>query len=100
MPYEYADGEYVEIGEDDTVLSPRALEALEGPQAQAGEAMAASLRGDGLAVLLISSEIEEIVRNCARVLVLRERSLAGEVAAADLTPARLMRIMAGGSSHE
>lgn len=28
MPYEYADGEYVEIGEDDTVLSPRALEAL------------------------------------------------------------------------
>jgi len=28
MGYEYADGEYVEIGDDDTVLSPRALEAL------------------------------------------------------------------------
>jgi simple sugar transport system ATP-binding protein len=64
------------------------------------EQLIARLRGDGLAVLLISSEIEEIVRNCARVLVLRERSLAGEVAAADLTPARLMRIMAGGSNHE
>ncbi len=58
------------------------------------EQLIAGLRADGLAVLLISSEIEEIVRNCTRVLVLRERRLAGEVPAAELTPERLMRMMA------
>ena len=59
------------------------------------EQLIARLRADGLAVLLISSEIEEIVRNCSRVLVLRERRLAGEVPASELTPERLMREMAG-----
>ena len=29
MAYEYHDGEYVEIGEEDTALSPRAAEALD-----------------------------------------------------------------------
>ena len=63
------------------------------------EQLIAKLRADGLAVLLISSEIEEIVRNCSRVVVLRERRLEGEIALADLTPERLMRVMAGGH-HE
>jgi galactofuranose transport system ATP-binding protein len=58
------------------------------------EQLIGKLRGQGLAVLLISSEIEEIVRNCSRVLVLRERRLVGEVRAADLTPERLMHVMA------
>jgi monosaccharide-transporting ATPase len=62
------------------------------------EQLIAQLRADGLAVLLISSEIEEIVRTCSRVLVLRERRLAGEVPASGLTPARLMQVMAG--THE
>ncbi|HUR59788.1 MAG TPA: sugar ABC transporter ATP-binding protein [Opitutaceae bacterium] len=59
------------------------------------EQLVAKLRADGLAVLLISSEIEEIVRTCARVLVLRERRMAGEVSAPDLTPEKLMQAMAG-----
>jgi simple sugar transport system ATP-binding protein len=59
------------------------------------EQLIAKLRADGLAVLLISSEIEELVRNCGRVLVLRERKLAGEVPGAALTPERLMHLMAG-----
>jgi galactofuranose transport system ATP-binding protein len=62
------------------------------------EQLITKLRADGLAVLLISSEIEEIVRNCARVLVLRERRLAGETGADGLTPERLMKLMAG--THE
>jgi galactofuranose transport system ATP-binding protein len=62
------------------------------------EQLITKLRTDGLSVLLISSEIEEIVRNCARVLVLRERRPAGEVSGAELTPERLMHVMAGGSS--
>jgi simple sugar transport system ATP-binding protein len=63
------------------------------------EALIASLRADGLSVLLISSELEEIIRNCARVLVLRERRMAGEVGAGpELTTEGLMRRMAG--THE
>jgi monosaccharide-transporting ATPase len=59
------------------------------------EQLIAKLRADGLAVLFISSEIDEVVRNCSRVLVLRERRLTGEVAGADLTSERLMQMMAG-----
>jgi galactofuranose transport system ATP-binding protein len=62
------------------------------------EQLIGKLRAEGLAVLLISSEIEEIVRNCSRVLVLRERRHAGEIPAAELSPGRLMNAMAG--THE
>ncbi len=56
------------------------------------------LRADGIAVLLISSEIEEIVRNSTRVVVLRERRKTCEIVGDDIDPSRLMRAMAGG--HE
>ena len=59
------------------------------------EQLIAQLRDDGLAVLFISSEIEEVVRNCGRAIVLRERRQAGEVAGADLNGGTLMRLMAG-----
>ncbi len=62
------------------------------------EQLVAKLSGEGLAVLFISSEIEEVVRNCSRVLVLRERRLAGEATGADLSVEHLMRLMAG--THE
>ncbi len=62
------------------------------------EQLIAKLRADGLAVLFISSEIDEVVRNCSRVLVLRERRLTGEIAGAEITSERLMHLMAG--THE
>ena len=62
------------------------------------EQLIAKLRADGLAVLFISSEIDEVVRNCSRVLVLRERKLTGELVGAALTSERLMHMMAG--THE
>ncbi len=62
------------------------------------EQLIAKLRDDGLAVLFISSEIDEVVRNCSRVLVLRERKLAGEVIGAELSTEHLMQLMAG--AHE
>ncbi len=62
------------------------------------EQLIAKLRDDGMAVLFISSEIDEMVRNCSRVLVLRERRLTGEVAGDQLNSERLMRLMAG--THE
>ena len=60
------------------------------------EQLIAKLRAEGVAVLFISSEIEEIVRNSSRVVVLRERRHAGEFAGADITTPRLMQAMAGG----
>jgi simple sugar transport system ATP-binding protein len=62
------------------------------------EQLVARLRDDGLAVLFISSEIDEVVRNCSRVLVLRERRTAGEVSGAGLNSENLMHLMAG--THE
>jgi len=62
------------------------------------EQLIARLRADGLAVLFISSEIDEVVRNCSRVLVLRERRLTGEIAGADINSEKLMQLMAG--THE
>ena len=62
------------------------------------EQLIAKLRDDGLAVLFISSEIDEVVRNCSRVLVLRERRLAGEVTGTELSTEHLMQLMAG--THE
>jgi len=64
------------------------------------EQLIAKLRGEGMAVLFISSEIEEVVRTCARVVVLRERAVAAEIAAGpELSTAGLMRAMAGSGGH-
>ena len=62
------------------------------------EQLIAKLRADGLAVLFISAEIDEVVRSCSRVLVLRERKLTGEVSGGALNSESLMHMMAG--THE
>ncbi len=54
-----------------------------------------SLAGDGMSVLFISSEIDEMMRCCQRMVVLREREKTGELAGQDLTETRLMRAIAG-----
>jgi galactofuranose transport system ATP-binding protein len=59
------------------------------------EALIRRLRAEGLAVLLISSEIEEIVRNSSRVVVMRERRRTVELRGAEIAPEALMRAMAG-----
>ena len=43
------------------------------------EKLISSLREKGLAVLFISSELEEVVRVCGRVVVLRDRKQIGEL---------------------
>lgn len=63
------------------------------------EQLIGKLRTDGLSVLLISSEIEELLRTCSRVIVLRERRKVGEInAGPELTAEALMRRMA--EAHE
>ena len=63
------------------------------------EQLIAKLRADGLAVLFISSELEEIARTSSRVLVLRERRPAGEFTSTQISVPTLMQAMAAGH-HE
>jgi ABC-type sugar transport system ATPase subunit len=50
---------------------------------------------EGRALLVISSELPELIGLCRRILVMREGHLVGEVASADFSEAALMRLMAG-----
>ena len=57
-----------------------------------------SLAASGAAVLMISSDLEEILRLSHRVLVLHEGRAAGELARRDLTEEAVMRLATGRSS--
>ncbi len=54
------------------------------------EKLIAGLRADGMAVLFISSELEEVVRTSSRVVVLRDRRHLGELAGAEITEHAIM----------
>ena len=58
------------------------------------EKLVHSLRAKGMAVLFISSDLEEIVRTCQRVVVLRDRSKIGELTGADVQPNKIMHLIA------
>ena len=58
------------------------------------EKLVHSLRAKGMAVLFISSDLEEIVRTCERVAVLRDRSKVGELTGAEVQPGRIMNMIA------
>lgn len=54
-----------------------------------------SLRDEGMAILFISSELEEVVRDSQRVIVLRDRIKAGELAGNQITQETIMHTIAG-----
>ena len=53
------------------------------------------LAAAGKAILVISSELPELIGLCRRILVMREGRLAGELPRADFSEAALLRLMAG-----
>ena len=53
------------------------------------------LAAEGKALLVISSELPELIGLCGRILVMRAGRLAGELARPDFSEAALMRLMAG-----
>jgi ABC-type sugar transport system ATPase subunit len=53
------------------------------------------LASSGAGVILISSELPEVLNLCTRIIVLREGRIAGELSRADATQDALMRLMAG-----
>ncbi|WP_438019121.1 sugar ABC transporter ATP-binding protein [Sorangium sp. So ce315] len=58
------------------------------------EALVKSLSEKGVATMLISSELEEIARNCTRVVVLRDRKQQGELAGDSVTPSSIIQAIA------
>lgn len=54
------------------------------------------LADDGKAVTFISSEIEEMLRTCSRMAVLRDGSKVGEIEGEDLSQESIMKAIAGG----
>jgi galactofuranose transport system ATP-binding protein len=58
------------------------------------EKLIESLRSRGMAVIFISSEIEEVVRLSQRVVVLRDRKKVGELAGDEVSEDRLLRMIA------
>ena len=58
------------------------------------EKLVHELRGQGMAVLFISSDMEEMVRTCQRVAVLRDRNKVGELSGGDIQVNRIMNVIA------
>jgi ribose transport system ATP-binding protein len=56
------------------------------------------LARQGLGVLLISSELEELIEGCDRVVVLKEGRIVGHLTAEHLDEENLMEILATGST--
>ena len=55
------------------------------------------LADEGVSVTFISSEIEEMLRTCSRLIVLRDRNIVGELRGDQLTQEHVMRTIAGGA---
>ncbi len=54
------------------------------------------LAEDGVSVTFISSEIEEMLRTCSRLIVMRDRAIVGELSGENLTEGDVMHVIAGG----
>ncbi len=54
-----------------------------------------TLSNEGCALILVSSEAEELVDVCHRVMVLRNGSAVGDLVGADISEERLLRLAAG-----
>ncbi|MBE5803562.1 MAG: sugar ABC transporter ATP-binding protein [Clostridiales bacterium] len=55
------------------------------------------LAEEGMSVTFISSEIEEMLRTCSRLIVMRDRHIVGELRGTGLTQDNVMRTIAGGA---
>ncbi len=53
------------------------------------------LAEEGVSVTFISSEIEEMLRTCSRLIVMRDRKIVGELRGEDMTQAKIMHTIAG-----
>ncbi|MBN2433862.1 MAG: sugar ABC transporter ATP-binding protein [Spirochaetes bacterium] len=53
------------------------------------------LANDGVSVTFISSEIEEMLTTCSRLIVMRDRNIVGELKGEEMTQTKIMHTIAG-----
>jgi len=53
---------------------------------------------ENMSITFISSEIEEMLRTCSRLIVMRDRNIVGELTGDQLTQAQVMQTIAGGEA--
>lgn len=58
------------------------------------------LAQEGVSVTFISSEVEEMLRTCSRLIVMRDRNIVGELTGTDMTQAKIMRTIAGETAQD
>ncbi len=56
------------------------------------------LASEGMSVTFISSETDEMLRTCSRLVVMRDRKVVGELTGSDLNQNKIMSTIAGGES--
>ncbi|MCC7294213.1 MAG: ATP-binding cassette domain-containing protein [Phycisphaerales bacterium] len=66
---------------------------------QAVESLVADLAGQGMAIIFISSELDEVLRASDRILVLHDRQPVGEVPRAQAGEEHILHLMAGGGEE-
>ena len=54
------------------------------------------LASEGMSVTFISSETDEMLRTCSRLIVMRDRKTVGELSGKDLSQSSIMGMIAGG----
>lgn len=57
------------------------------------------LSEENMSITFISSEIEEMLRVCSRLIVMRDRNIVGELTGKELTQANVMKTIAGGETE-
>ncbi len=57
------------------------------------------LASEGMSVTFISSETDEMLRTCSRLVVMRDRKVVGELSGEDLTQSKIMSTIAGGDTE-
>ncbi len=58
------------------------------------------LASEGMGVTFISSETDEMLRTCSRLVVMRDRKVVGELTGEDLTQNKIMSTIAGGEAKK
>ena len=57
------------------------------------------LAGEGMSITFISSEVEEMLRTCSRLIVMRDLYVVGELKGENMTQDRIMYTIAGGEGQ-
>ena len=57
------------------------------------------LASEGMSVTFISSETDEMLRTCSRLIVMRDRKVVGELTGSQLTQSAIMNTIAGGENE-